>query len=100
MAEDIGEELELPCDFATALELWIAYKEHGVMARSGGLLDQPRWWRTVIRLISSRHSPIYDQHRAQQKADSDKPKQGSGGEAWEREGLPVADGWDALNSSG
>lgn len=66
------------------------------MARAGGLLDQPRWWRAVIRLISSRHSPIYDEYRAQQKADGDKPERDSG-EAWAHGDMPVADGWDALN---
>lgn len=95
---DIGDTLELPCDLDTALELWTGYRDHGILARAGGYLDQPRWWRNLMRLISSRHSPISDQHRAEQATDDSKPERGHGGEAWAHGDIPIADGWDALNT--
>lgn len=28
------------------------------MPRAGGYLQQPRWWRNVIRFLNDRHAPI------------------------------------------
>jgi hypothetical protein len=37
-------------DFDLSLELYKAWKDHGVMAVAGGYLDQPTQWRSTIRL--------------------------------------------------
>lgn len=101
----MGDTLAFPCDFDTAMELWTAWKDGYVMPRAGGLLDQPRWWRQLIRLITSRYVPVYDQQR-RETAESDEPnapkrnKRPAADDQWhEPGGLPVADGWDALNQS-
>lgn len=54
---EIDEAVELPCDLSTALELWAAW-DKGVMPRAGGYLQQPRWWRALMRFLNSRHAPI------------------------------------------
>lgn len=60
--EDIGTEIELPYEFDTALELWVAWRDHGIMPRAGGYLEQPRQWRYTMRVLNSRHTPIYQQY--------------------------------------
>lgn len=83
----------MPYDLATALELWTAYRDHGILPRTGGYLDQPRSWRAVIRFISSRHSPIYRQHMREQDEQRSNTKHSGKYEG----DLPVADGWKSLN---
>lgn len=84
--------MELPCDFGTALELWTAYKDKGIMPRAGGYLDQPRWWRNLVRFMNSRHSPIYAAYEREQEA-----KRGATGDSYADGDMPVADGFAALN---
>lgn len=71
--------MELPCDFDTALELWAGW-EKGILPRAGGYLDQPRWFRQLMRLLNSRHAPIYQQHMAAKYPDQNKPD--SDGTQW------------------
>lgn len=66
--DDEGESLELPDEIllplplASCLELWNGYQQHGVLAVAGGLLDQPRWWRRLIRIMNAIYNPIYKTH--------------------------------------
>lgn len=91
--EDIGDAVELPCDFGTALELWTAWRDKGIMARAGGLLDQPRWWRNLMRFISARHAPVYAAYMREQEEKRGKPQQDE-----QQDGdMRVADGFAALN---
>jgi hypothetical protein len=39
--------------------LWLAWKDHHVMPRGGGYLDQPRWWLKLIGFFNTRYNPIY-----------------------------------------
>jgi len=38
-------------DLSTTIELYWAWKEHGVMPVSGGFLDQPVQWQTDMKLF-------------------------------------------------
>lgn len=56
---DVLEELlsstpDLGYPLDVALLLWRGWEDHGVMAVSGGILDQPRKWRRLISLITRR----------------------------------------------
>lgn len=91
--DDIKDEIQLPCDFRKAIELWIAWTQHGIMPRAGGYLDQPRWWLQLVRLFTSRHTPIHQQYIAEKYPDK------SQGDDKQYEGdMPLVNGWDGLGN--
>ena len=87
--------MELPCDLATALELWTAW-EKGVMPRAGGYLQQPRWWRALIRFLNSRHAPISAQHYAAKNDKQDSADDTNWIEGGDDVGAPLS--FDRLRS--
>lgn len=92
----IPDEIVLPRPLTTCVELWNAYKEHGIMPVSGGYFDQPRWWRGLIRVMNSVYNPLYKAHLdamfPNSRSDDDDMKlyEMFGGDAG------VRDGWDAF----
>ena len=58
----LPDEVPLPYPLATCLELWNAWKEHGVTPYGGGYFDQPRQWRRMIRLMNVIYNQINKAH--------------------------------------
>lgn len=67
------DEEDLGYPFSTAVLLWTAWRDHGVMAVAGGLLDQPRRWRDTIGIMNDHHAPIQQQYMNEQRGDHNNP---------------------------
>lgn len=59
---EMPDEIPLPYPLTTCLELWNGWKEHGIMPVRGGYFDQPRKWRTMIRIFNHIYNPISKAH--------------------------------------
>lgn len=90
--EPLPDEYDLGYPFATAISLWLAWRDHGTMPRAGGYLDQPRRWQRMIDIFNSLHSPIYRQYMAEKYPEKPETPDVTGDGY-----LPVANGWNGLN---
>lgn len=57
-------DVQLGYPLETALALWKAWDDHGIMAVAGGYLDQPRQWTRMIELIYLRADALDDAVKA------------------------------------
>ena len=71
-------DVVLPYPFDLALDLFLAYKDHGVMESAGGYLDQSRAWRGTIRFFQWRLNKARDR-MGQAKRDRELFGDGEGG---------------------
>lgn len=62
--DDLPETVTLGYPLDTALLLWRGYSDHGLLPFAGGLLDQPRRWRRLIRLLDDRAMKIEAAYKA------------------------------------
>lgn len=62
--EDLEQTVDLPYSLDLCLEMWRAFVKFGVMAKSGGYLDQPRKWHRMIRLFNSRQNAVVGNREA------------------------------------
>lgn len=58
--QDIApDEVEVYGSLSLSIALFTAWRDHGVMPRSGGYEDQPRRWRAMIALFNQRYYRAY-----------------------------------------
>lgn len=74
-----AEQVELYGGFRTALGLWVAFREHGVMPYGGGYMQQPRKWRDTIEYLNERYFRAYHGEPSSE-FDLDSFKWGNGSE--------------------
>lgn len=67
--EPPDSSIDLGYPLAKAFDLWTAWKDHNVMPRRGGYLDQPRRWRTMIHAMNRRYALAYDRAKAEHRPD-------------------------------
>lgn len=65
------DAVDLGYPLAHAFDLWMAWKEKGVMPRRGGYEDQPRRWLRMIRFLNRRYAVAYDLAKAEHVPDRD-----------------------------
>jgi hypothetical protein len=49
--------------------MWWAYRQHGILPRAGGYLDQPAAWWDTVRVLNIWYSTIVDEVREEAKEE-------------------------------
>lgn len=75
---DEPEHIDLGYPLPLAYDLWTAW-DKGIMPNSGGYLDQPIRWRTLIHTLNRRYRRAYAQAKDDHDPDTERRGRGGGG---------------------